>query len=92
VRVSKEQRITSVSDFISSRYGKSAPYAGISGGFFVWFYTLIIPALGKESSGPAFLSDGPSASLLRPTAFLGLSGLDTATGSSGPFSSTWGSS
>ena len=25
VRVSKEQRITSVSDFISSRYGKSAP-------------------------------------------------------------------
>ena len=25
VRVSKEQRITSISDFISSRYGKSAP-------------------------------------------------------------------
>src|SRR5262249_24271445 len=29
VRVSKEQRITSVSDFISSRYGKSAPLGGL---------------------------------------------------------------
>ena len=31
VRVAKEQRITSISDFISSRYGKSAP-AGRPGG------------------------------------------------------------
>jgi PAS domain S-box-containing protein len=45
----------------------------------VWFYTLIIPALGKEEVfGASFLSDGPLGLwLLRPTAFLGLEGLDT---------------
>ena len=30
------------------RGNRAGAYAGISAGFFVWFYTLIIPALGKE--------------------------------------------
>src|SRR6185295_8926489 len=61
------------------RGNRKGAYAGISAGFFVWFYTLIIPALGKEDIfGPAFLADGPfGLGLLRPTAFLGLDGLDT---------------
>jgi len=41
----------------SERLGIST---GISAGFFVWFYTLILPALGKEEIlGHSFLSDGP---------------------------------
>jgi hypothetical protein len=61
------------------RGNRKGAYAGISAGFFVWFYTLIIPALGKEEVlGVAFLENGPfGLSLLRPTAFLGLEGLDT---------------
>jgi Na+/proline symporter/signal transduction histidine kinase len=61
------------------RGNRKGAYAGISAGFFVWFYSLIIPALGKEEVlGASFLSDGPFGLwLLRPTAFLGLEGLDT---------------
>jgi PAS domain-containing protein len=61
------------------RGNRKGAYAGISAGFFVWFYTLIIPALGKEEVvGAAFLQGGPfGLGLLRPTAFLGLEGLDT---------------
>jgi PAS domain S-box-containing protein len=61
------------------RGNRKGAYAGISAGFFVWFYTLIIPALGKEEVlGAAFLANGPfGVWLLRPTAFLGLEGLDT---------------
>ena len=45
----------------------------------MWFYALILPALGKEEMfGASFLVDGPfGVGLLRPTAFLGLEGLDT---------------
>src|SRR2546426_6055659 len=35
VRVAKEQRITSISDFISSRYGKSAPLGALVAGLVV---------------------------------------------------------
>ena len=61
------------------RGNRRGAFAGISAGFFVWFYTLIIPALGREGVfGPSFLADGPfGLGLLRPTAFLGLEGLDT---------------
>ncbi len=61
------------------RGNRRGAFAGISAGFFVWFYTLIIPALGREGVfGPTFLADGPFGwGLLRPTAFLGLEGLDT---------------
>jgi PAS domain S-box-containing protein len=52
--------------------------AGISVGFALWCYTLIIPALMKEgvlSSG--WLGEGPfGLSWLRPTALFGLTGLD----------------
>jgi len=52
---------------------------GISAGFFIWFYTLIVPALVREGLfPPSLLSDGPfGLDVLRPTAFLGLGGLDT---------------
>lgn len=61
------------------RGNRRGAFAGISGGFFVWFYTLIIPALGREGVfGHSFLAEGPFGwALLRPTAFLGLEGLDT---------------
>jgi PAS domain S-box-containing protein len=53
-------------------------FAGISLGFAAWFYMLIIPTLVKEDVLPqSFLEAGPlGLSLLRPTAFLGLEGLD----------------
>ena len=35
VRIAKEQRITSISDFISSRYGKSAPLGALVAGLVV---------------------------------------------------------
>jgi PAS domain S-box-containing protein len=60
------------------RGNRKGAFAGISSGFFVWFYTLIIPALGKENVfAESFLANGPFGfSPLRPTAFLGLQGLD----------------
>jgi PAS domain S-box-containing protein len=60
------------------RANRQGAFAGISAGFFIWFYTLIIPALGKEGVLPAsFLADGPfGLGIFRPTAFLGLTGLD----------------
>ncbi|HXJ82396.1 MAG TPA: ATP-binding protein [Candidatus Methylomirabilis sp.] len=61
------------------RGNRKGAYAGISAGFLLWFYTLIVPALVKEGVFAAsLLEDGPLGwSLLRPTAFLGLTGLDT---------------
>jgi len=55
--------------------------AGISAGFALWFYTLIIPALVKEGLVPgSVLEMGPfGLDWLNPTALLGLSGLDVTT-------------
>ena len=60
------------------RGNRQGAFAGISAGFAVWFYTLIIPALGREGVLPAsFLADGPfGLGIFRPTAFLGLGALD----------------
>ncbi len=60
------------------RGNRQGACAGIVAGFFMWFYTLIIPALVKEGVlGPTLLADGPfGVGLLRSDAFLGLSGLD----------------
>ncbi len=60
------------------RGNRQGAFAGISAGFLLWFYTLIVPALVKEGVlAASLLEDGPFGwSLLRPTAFLGLSGLD----------------
>ncbi|HWP93228.1 MAG TPA: ATP-binding protein [Thermodesulfobacteriota bacterium] len=60
---------------------KKGAFTGISLGFFIWFYTLIIPALVEKG----FLSSEIIAnglfdiSLLKPTEFLGLRGLDDIT-------------
>jgi PAS domain S-box-containing protein len=52
---------------------------GISSGFALWFYTLILPALSKEGVVPdALLAGGPfGIGWLSPTSLFGLSGLDT---------------
>ena len=57
---------------------RAGAFAGLSAGFALWFYTLIIPALVKEGVLPAtFLAEGPfGLEWLRPTALLGLTGLD----------------
>jgi PAS domain S-box-containing protein len=57
---------------------RAGAFAGISAGFALWFYTLIIPALVKEGVLPAtILAQGPfGIEWLRPTALLGLTGLD----------------
>ncbi len=58
---------------------RKGAFAGIALGFAAWFYTLIIPALVKEGlASPALLAEGPlGVRWLRPTALLGLEGLDT---------------
>ena len=54
---------------------------GISAGFALWGYTLVIPALVKEGLVPSsVLEQGPwSLAWLRPTELLGLTGLDATT-------------
>ena len=61
------------------RGNRKGAYAGISAGFALWFYTLIIPALVKDGVlSSSLLADGPlGLAWLRPTALLGLTGLDT---------------
>jgi PAS domain S-box-containing protein len=61
------------------RGNRKGALAGVSAGFALWLYTLIIPALVKEGVFPAsLLETGPlGLTWLRPTAFLGLEGLDT---------------
>src|SRR5499426_4292733 len=56
------------------RGNRQGAYAGISAGFFMWFYTLIVPALVKEGMlSDSILEHGPLGLwLLRPTALLGL--------------------
>ncbi len=55
--------------------------AGISAGFALWGYTLIIPALVKEGLvSSSVLAEGPfGLAWLRPTALFGLTGLDAIT-------------
>jgi len=54
---------------------------GLSAGFVVWIYTLLLPALAKSGWLPtAFLEQGPfGIALLRPLQLFGLSGLDQIT-------------
>lgn len=61
------------------RGNRKGAFAGLSLGFALWAYTLIIPALVKEGVFPdSILAGGPfGLSWLRPTAFLGLEGLDS---------------
>jgi Na+/proline symporter/CheY-like chemotaxis protein len=54
---------------------------GLSAGFVVWIYTLLLPALARSGWLPiAFLENGPfGIELLRPLRLFGLSGLDQIT-------------
>jgi sigma-B regulation protein RsbU (phosphoserine phosphatase) len=63
------------------RGNRRGAIAGISVGFALWFYTLILPALVREGVvAPALLGDGPfGLGWLRPTALLGLDGFDPLT-------------
>ncbi len=51
---------------------------GLSMGFLIWAYTLVLPYLVQAGwFSMAILSEGPlGLDFLRPTAFLGLTGLD----------------
>ena len=61
------------------RGNRRGAFTGISAGFGLWFYTLIIPALVKEGVlGPGILDAGPfGQAWLRPTQLFGLAGLDS---------------
>jgi len=58
---------------------RKGAFAGISLGFALWFYTLILPALMKEGVVPRTLLDhGPfGVTWLSPVALFGLAGFDT---------------
>ena len=58
---------------------RHAAFAGLSAGFAVWFYTLLLPSFAKSGFLPTtFIEDGPlSIALLKPYALFGLEGLDT---------------
>jgi PAS domain S-box-containing protein len=60
------------------RGSRLGAFVGISLGFAVWFYALILPALVRDELVPiSFLTDGPlGIGWLRPTALFGLDGLD----------------
>ncbi|HEX4298244.1 MAG TPA: ATP-binding protein [Devosia sp.] len=60
---------------------KAGAVAGITGGFIVWCYTLLLPSFAQSGAIAAqFVSDGPfGIALLRPYALFGLSGLDPVT-------------
>jgi len=57
---------------------KTGAALGLGGGFLVWFYTLLLPALAKCGWIPgAFLTQGPwGLNLLRPEQLMGVTGLD----------------
>jgi sigma-B regulation protein RsbU (phosphoserine phosphatase) len=59
----------------ATRYGA---LAGLGLGFFLWAYTLVLPYLIQAGLFPEFLlTEGPfGLGLFKPTAFLGLTGLD----------------
>ncbi len=59
----------------ATRYGA---IAGLGLGFFLWAYTLVVPYLVLAGLFPAYiLTEGPlGLGLFKPTAFLGLTGLD----------------
>jgi PAS domain S-box-containing protein len=61
------------------RGNRRGAFAGLSLGFALWFYTLIVPALVKEGFlSPVLLAEGLAGlGFLRPTALFGLVGLDS---------------
>jgi hypothetical protein len=60
---------------------RNGALAGLSAGFAVWFYTLLLPAFARSGwFGMHVTEAGPfGIELLRPTELFGLAGLDTVT-------------
>jgi signal transduction histidine kinase len=59
---------------------KAGAVAGISAGFIVWCYTLLIPSFTEPPMLASFVTAGPfGVGLLRPYALFGLVGLDPVT-------------
>ena len=60
---------------------RAGALAGLSAGFALWAYTLMLPSIAKSGWWPdAFLRQGPfGIELLKPEQFLGLQGLDGLT-------------
>ena len=60
---------------------RAGALAGLSAGFLVWGYTLLLPAFARSHWLPAsFISDGPfGIALLKPLELFGLAGLDQTT-------------
>ncbi|MCB1514561.1 MAG: histidine kinase [Hyphomicrobiaceae bacterium] len=58
---------------------RNAAFAGLSAGFAVWVYTLLLPSFAKSGFLPqSFIDDGLfGLALLKPYALFGLTGLDT---------------
>src|SRR6266498_2578186 len=58
---------------------KAGALAGLTGGFLVWIYTLLLPSFARSGwIGESFVNDGPFGfALLRPYELFGLSGLDS---------------
>src|SRR5438094_2939377 len=65
--------------FYWRRGNRKGALAGISAGFALWFYTLIVPAVVKDGAVPiSLLEAGPlGIGWLRPTALFSLEGLDS---------------
>ena len=57
---------------------KAGALAGLTGGFLVWIYTLLLPSFARsEWIAQSFVDSGPmGAELLKPYALFGLDGLD----------------
>jgi len=60
---------------------KAGAFAGITTGFLVWFYTLLIPSFSRSGAlGEEFIAHGLfGIELLKPYALFGLEGLDPVT-------------
>ena len=58
---------------------KAGALAGLTGGFLVWIYTLLLPSFARSGwIGESFVNEGPFGFvLLRPYELFGLSGLDS---------------
>lgn len=63
------------------RASKRGALIGLSAGFAMWIYTLLLPMLARTGLVPlTLISDGPfGIDWLRPVALFGLTGLDSAT-------------
>lgn len=60
---------------------RAGAFAGLSAGFLVWLYTLLLPSFAFSGWLPlSFVTDGPwGITLLKPYEMFGLSGLDNVT-------------